>query len=83
MFFSLGWDHIQTIDHLLAKGGYRSKITTDLRKSIKLTRYQSEKMSMSYADYQTYKHSFQQSNSSNHSSNHVNTNNCTENHCSK
>lgn len=35
----LGWDHIQTIDSLLRKGGYKAPITNDFRKTIKLTRY--------------------------------------------
>ncbi|XP_037125894.1 AMME syndrome candidate gene 1 protein [Syngnathus acus] len=46
-----GWDHIQTIDSLLRKGGYKAPITNDFRKTIKLTRYRSEKMTMGYADY--------------------------------
>ncbi|XP_023698622.1 nuclear protein AMMECR1-like isoform X2 [Paramormyrops kingsleyae] len=46
-----GWDHIQTIDSLLRKGGYKATITNDFRKTIKLTRYHSEKMTMSYAEY--------------------------------
>ncbi|XP_045768610.1 uncharacterized protein CG5902 [Maniola jurtina] len=46
-----GWDQIQTIDSLLRKGGYKAAITTDLRRSIKLTRYQSEEVSASYNDY--------------------------------
>ena len=46
-----GWDHIQTIDSLLRKGGFKGNITTDIRKSIKLTRYQSEKMTVSYQEY--------------------------------
>ncbi|KAF5892964.1 AMME syndrome candidate 1 protein-like, partial [Clarias magur] len=32
-----GWDHIQTIDSLLRKGGYKAPITNDFRKTIKLT----------------------------------------------
>ncbi|XP_028321929.1 nuclear protein AMMECR1 isoform X2 [Gouania willdenowi] len=46
-----GWDHIQTIDSLLRKGGYKAPITNDFRKTIKLTRYRSEKMTMGYAEY--------------------------------
>ncbi|XP_060792513.1 AMME syndrome candidate gene 1 protein isoform X1 [Neoarius graeffei] len=46
-----GWDHIQTIDSLLRKGGYKAPITNDFRKTIKLTRYRSEKLTMSYAEY--------------------------------
>ncbi|XP_026315650.1 uncharacterized protein CG5902 [Hyposmocoma kahamanoa] len=46
-----GWDQIQTIDSLLRKGGYKAAITTELRRSIKLTRYQSEEVSASYGEY--------------------------------
>ncbi|KAK2144088.1 hypothetical protein LSH36_786g00061 [Paralvinella palmiformis] len=46
-----GWDRIQTIDSLLRKGGYKGQISPDVRKSIKLTRYQSEKLTVSYAEY--------------------------------
>lgn len=49
--FFLGWDQIQTIDSLLRKGGHRGPVTEELRQSIKLTRYQSEKVSSSYAEY--------------------------------
>lgn len=50
-----GWNKIQAIDSLLRKGGYRGEITPEFRKTIKLTRYQSEKMSASYKDYQNVK----------------------------
>lgn len=46
-----GWDHIQAIDSLLRKGGYRGVVTPDVRRSIKLVRYQSEKVSVSWQDY--------------------------------
>jgi len=46
-----GWDQIQTIDSLLRKGGYKGSVTPDIRRTIKLTRYQSEKISVSYQDY--------------------------------
>ncbi|XP_043823509.1 AMMECR1-like protein [Dromiciops gliroides] len=45
------WDQIQTIDSLLRKGGFRAPITNEFRKTIKLTRYCSEKMTISYAEY--------------------------------
>lgn len=38
LFNCQGWDHIQTIDSLLRKGGYKAPITNDFRKTIKLTR---------------------------------------------
>ncbi|KAJ8030322.1 AMMECR1-like protein [Holothuria leucospilota] len=45
------WDRIQTIDSLLRKGGYKSSITNEFRKTVSVTRYQSEKLSISYAEY--------------------------------
>jgi len=45
------WDHKQTIDSLLRKGGYKAKITDELRDKIALTRYQSEKMTKSFHDW--------------------------------
>ncbi|XP_026534355.1 AMME syndrome candidate gene 1 protein isoform X2 [Pseudonaja textilis] len=56
-----GWDHIQTIDSLLRKGGYKAPITNDFRKTIKLTRYRSEKMTVSYTEYLAHRqhHHFQ------------------------
>jgi AMMECR1 domain-containing protein len=51
VYLHIGWNQTQTIDSLLRKGGFKGNITPDLRSSIKLTRYQSEKVSASYADY--------------------------------
>ncbi|KAM9039596.1 AMMECR1-like protein isoform X1 [Sarcophilus harrisii] len=45
------WDQIQTIDSLLRKGGFKAPITNEFRKTIKLTRYRSEKVTISYAEY--------------------------------
>jgi len=50
-----GWDKLQTIDSLLRKGGYKGNITQDVRNSIRLTRYQSEKITLSYADHMAQK----------------------------
>lgn len=52
--FRPGWDHVQTIDSLLRKGGYKGSISNDMRKSIHLTRYQSEKVSISYQEYRDF-----------------------------
>lgn len=49
------WDHLQTIDSLLRKGGFRGAITTAVRQSIMVTRYQSEKITVSYDDYMSWK----------------------------
>ena len=46
-----GWDKIQTIDSLLRKGGFKGAVTADVRRSIRLVRYQSEKVSLNYTDY--------------------------------
>lgn len=50
-----GWDQIQTIDSLLRKGGYRGQITNSTRSSIKLTRYTSQEIQMSYIEYREYR----------------------------
>ncbi|CDW56126.1 AMME syndrome candidate gene 1 protein [Trichuris trichiura] len=46
-----GWDHIQTIDSLLRKGGYKGHITPEFRSGVCLIRFQSEKMTVSYSEY--------------------------------
>ncbi|XP_076278226.1 AMMECR1-like protein isoform X2 [Lasioglossum baleicum] len=51
-----GWDQIQTIDSLLHKGGYKGLVTPDIRRSVKLTRYQSEEVTVSYQEYMTHWH---------------------------
>ncbi|KAH9425354.1 AMME chromosomal region protein 1-like, partial [Dermatophagoides pteronyssinus] len=63
------WNHIQTIDSLLRKGGYRGQINEQIRKDIRLTRYTSEKISISYQEY----HNFwiiQNNNDNHHNHNH-------------
>ena len=47
----LGWTRHETIDSLLKKGGYRGHIDEDVRKSVRLVRYQSEKVMVSYEEY--------------------------------
>ncbi|KAI9309244.1 DUF51 family protein [Cunninghamella echinulata] len=47
-----GWTQKEAIDSLLRKGGYIGKITEEKRKSIQLTRYQSQKLELSYTDYE-------------------------------
>lgn len=46
-----GWDILQTIDSLLRKGGFKGPIDHDVRRSLKLTRYRSEKLTLGYNDY--------------------------------
>merc|ERR1712223_1368080 len=44
-------DKIQTIDSLLRKGGWRGQVTPEVRSQIRLVRYQSELVSVTYQDY--------------------------------
>jgi uncharacterized protein (TIGR00296 family) len=46
-----GWNQTQTVDSLLRKGGFKGIVTPDVRANIRLTRYQSEKVSVSYQDF--------------------------------
>jgi len=46
-----GWTKVETIDSLLRKGGYKGVITEKVRGTIKLTRYQSSKISLPYAEW--------------------------------
>lgn len=50
-----GWSQIETIDSLLRKGGFRGTITAQFRQSINLTRYKSEKLTVSYNDYKGWR----------------------------
>ncbi|XP_051155887.1 nuclear protein AMMECR1-like isoform X2 [Leptopilina boulardi] len=46
-----GWDHTHTIDSLFHKGGFKGSVTQDMRRNAKVTRYQSESVSVSYQEY--------------------------------
>ncbi|EGD77031.1 AMME syndrome candidate 1 protein [Salpingoeca rosetta] len=48
-----GWSKVEAIDALLRKGGYTSKITEEYRKTVKLTRYKSHKIALSYEEWKT------------------------------
>ncbi|XP_031557473.1 AMME syndrome candidate gene 1 protein-like [Actinia tenebrosa] len=50
-----GWTHTQTIDSLLRKGGYKGHISPEVHSSIKVTRYQSEKVTVSYSEFMAAK----------------------------
>ena len=39
------------MDSLLRKGGFKGIITDEIRRSIRLTKYQSEKITVSYQEY--------------------------------
>lgn len=49
-----GWSKLEAIHSLLRKGGFRGKITEQVCRSIKLTRYQSSKCEVSYQEYLDY-----------------------------
>ena len=46
-----GWDKTQTIDSLLRKGGFKGTVTPEVRRSIRLVRYQSEMLTITYQEY--------------------------------
>jgi len=46
-----GWDKTQTIDSLLRKGGFKGSVTPEVRRNIRLVRYQSEMVTVTYQDY--------------------------------
>ncbi|CAM0135900.1 unnamed protein product [Umbelopsis sp. WA50703] len=48
------WDKIEAIDSLLRKGGFRGRITSAVRESIRLKRYQSSKLEVTYEEYAAY-----------------------------
>jgi len=50
-----GWDKIEAIDSAIRKAGWRGVITEDLRRSIKLRRYQSRKNKVTWDDYVRWK----------------------------
>jgi uncharacterized protein (TIGR00296 family) len=45
------WNHVEAIDSLLRKGGFKSPITNDIRNNVLVTRYQSEKITRSFNDW--------------------------------
>lgn len=46
-----GWDKIETVDNAIRKAGWNGRITEDVRRSLKLRRYQSRKCSVSWEEY--------------------------------
>ena len=46
-----GWDKVQTIDSLLRKGGFKGTVTPEVRRNIRLVRYQSEMLTVTYQEY--------------------------------
>lgn len=46
-----GWDKIETIDSAIRKAGWNGRITEDLRRSVKLRRYQSAICTVGWEEY--------------------------------
>jgi len=46
-----GWTKIETIDSAIRKAGWNGRITEDIRRSVKLRRYQSRACSVTWEDY--------------------------------
>jgi AMMECR1 domain-containing protein len=46
-----GWDKIEAIDSAIHKAGWRGRITEDLRRSVKLQRYQSKAYTVTWNEY--------------------------------
>ncbi|THV05411.1 hypothetical protein K435DRAFT_816394 [Dendrothele bispora CBS 962.96] len=46
-----GWDRIEAIDSAIEKAGWNGSITEDIRRSIKLRRYQSRQCSVTWDDF--------------------------------
>jgi len=50
-----GWNHVETLDNLMRKGGFKSEITEEDRLAVSVERFQSEKKTISYDEYMAYK----------------------------
>ena len=46
-----GWDKIETIDSAIRKAGWSARITEDLRRNVKVRRYQSRKYTVGWDEY--------------------------------
>ena len=46
-----GWDKIETVDSAIRKAGWDGRITEDLRRSVKLRRYQSSKCAVTWDEF--------------------------------
>lgn len=51
------WTKIQTIDHAILKAGWHGPITQAMRDGLRLQRYKSRKMSVTYAEYKAWRQS--------------------------
>lgn len=46
-----GWTKQEAIDSAIQKAGWNGKVTEDMRKGLRVRRYQSEKMSARYSEW--------------------------------
>jgi AMME syndrome candidate gene 1 protein len=46
-----GWDHIEAIDSAIQKAGWNGQITEDLRRNLKVRRYQSRTCTVGWDEY--------------------------------
>uniref|UniRef100_A0A915E3T3 AMMECR1 domain-containing protein n=1 Tax=Ditylenchus dipsaci TaxID=166011 RepID=A0A915E3T3_9BILA len=46
-----GWNHLETLNHLMRKGGFHGAIVENDRLSVIIERFQSEKVSLTYDEY--------------------------------
>lgn len=54
-----GWDHVETLNHLMWKGGFKGDITEADRQAVLVERFKSEKLCISYEEYTTFKKQMQ------------------------
>lgn len=47
----MGWDKVETVDSAIRKAGWEGRITEDIRRSVKLRRYQSKKCTVGWDEY--------------------------------
>ncbi|KAG6813456.1 hypothetical protein H0H92_010790 [Tricholoma furcatifolium] len=52
-----GWDKTEAVDSAISKAGWNGRITEDLRRSIKLRRYQSKKCTVGWDEYVQWRES--------------------------
>ncbi|KAL0063106.1 hypothetical protein AAF712_010014 [Marasmius tenuissimus] len=50
-----GWDKVEAVDSAIQKAGWNGPITEDIRRSVKLRRYQSSKCYVGWDDYITWR----------------------------
>lgn len=50
-----GWNQIEAIDSCIEKSGYRGEITEEIRRSCRVSRYQSKKVEVSYQEWLNWK----------------------------